>query len=1274
MNVKVFSRLVAVLCSTGALASVDCGTAESAQDAVGVPEDECVLELILPEGATVTVDGNEYGTKRKLIFESLQSGTRYTSTVQVRFSDGSRVERNVLIEGGRLLRLALVAPSVGRPELVVQTGKGWALHHALSPNGRYFAHGNRDGVASLWDASSGRRLRTFVMPHFGSSGLVAFSPDGRLLATCDSEDGQSVIILWDVTSGAMAKTISVSRSLGLGEHVFSPGELVFSPNGRYLASTLDGESERGSRFGRTMVWNVKTGKLAYRIDHPSGGACKSLAFRPDGMQFAVLRGGHVDGQLENGWAEVYDAISGRKIRSLETGLSFRALRYSGDGRLLATAADKYGTVYEDWDEDKELGEVKFVAAKIAIWDATSVTKLWEKSREKKIDSLAFSRDAQWVTATGYERGYRDGRSFSQSDVVLWDARRGSIVWELLRDSRIDSIAFTPDSNRIIVGMRSDRAAPDIGSESEVFLVDVCSGAKLLDFEWRDPFTPKVVGFRNDGQHVFLNGTVFDVKTGKRICEMSGPSQSIRSIQFTPDGTHVLIDNTLWDLGAGRARLTFEGNGARLSPDGSYAISWIGERGDRNPALWNTRTGRRTRMLGTQVDYSEALAFSPDSLRLAVSATDGRCDVWDLTSGRRVGGFETEQYQEPELIVFSPDGKMVLTAQKSVFMPIGPYHDLTFRDAQTFQKLRKVDIVDRFWDIVFTPDSRYVIAATYDGYPELSDADDNSSLVFISLRTGESVRTLKGPVGALQSVSLSADGSIAAATYHGGVAVVWDIASGQTLRTIKAHDTWFVDDCAISPDGRMLMTGGSDGMAKMWDIATGSEVLRLVNVGRGDWLNVDERGGWLVATPEGLFDGSEQGRKAVTYRVGNGLNVVPADRFYQDFYYPGLLATVWRGERQLPATDFASKLAPAIQIVSPEQSGTVDSAQLELQVEVTDRGGGVKGPWLLQNGARVLSPGRPVAKGKIIERSFEVALVEGENRLEVCAASEDGSWESEPAVITFTYQESLPEPQLHLLVVGVNRYAQGTMNLKFAVSDAKAMAGLFQERGPALYGANRVHVKELLDAEATADGIEKAIAEIADKARSQDTLVVFLAGHGTTVGQRYYFIPHDFESEADELEDDIRTQGLPGDVLGDWIGAVPALKRVVIFDTCQSGGTIRISRTARSPFAFRGALERLSRSQGIFTLAATSATDEAQEVPDLGHGVLTYALLAAMGAVDQGPLRTQPLKRSEEHVVQVRDWFSFAQDKVPRLTSLYFGEEQFVGFSGSGSDFPILPYE
>jgi uncharacterized caspase-like protein len=151
--------------------------------------------------------------------------------------------------------------------------------------------------------------------------------------------------------------------------------------------------------------------------------------------------------------------------------------------------------------------------------------------------------------------------------------------------------------------------------------------------------------------------------------------------------------------------------------------------------------------------------------------------------------------------------------------------------------------------------------------------------------------------------------------------------------------------------------------------------------------------------------------------------------------------------------------------------------------------------------------------------------------------------------------------------------------------------------------------------------------------------------------------------------------LPGDEVGDALGTVRALKRILIFDTCHAGGAVGLARTARNPFAFRGEVERLTRQQGVFTIAATAAGDEAQEVRELGHGVLTYTLLAGLRAADREPVQGLSVEPSNpQRVADVLEWFSFASGQVPRLTRRYFGREQEVQTSGQGSSFPVLPVE
>jgi hypothetical protein len=510
-----------------------------------------------------------------------------------------------------------------------------------------------------------------------------------------------------------------------------------------------------------------------------------------------------------------------------------------------------------------------------------------------------------------------------------------------------------------------------------------------------------------------------------------------------------------------------------------------------------------------------------------------------------------------------------------------------------------------------------------------------------------------------AVHFSQDSRLVVLSSNSGNGGVYDISNGRLLRSVFGRGLHF------TPNRRIVAVGFVGNSCNLIDLATGSTVLSIVR------LEPDDE--WLAVTPEGLFDGTEKARQRLAFRIGGGLNIVPVDRFFQDYYRPGLVAEVLRGERPMPKGEFANQVAPLVAVVSPKQGSAITERQATIEVEVTDRGGGIKGPWLMQNGARVLADGEANVDGKLARHTFRVALIEGENRIEVCAASADGSWEAEPAVLVLRGELPLPKPAVHVVAVGVNKYAQESINLQYAAGDAEAIANVFQDRGPEFYGEKQVRTTLLLNEAATTVGIRRAIEDVAAAANVQDTMVLFLAGHGMTLGQRYYFLPHEFQSKADRLEDDVREQGLTIDSMGDLMEKVPALKKVVILDTCQSGAALPVRLVARDPFAFRGAIERLSRSQGLFMIAAAAAGDQAQESQELKHGVLTYALLAGLGAVDSGPLAKQLAKASDDsRLVEIRDWFGYAQDKVPLITRLYFNQEQFICFRGEGESFPVLP--
>ena len=55
--------------------------------------------------------------------------------------------------------------------------------------------------------------------------------------------------------------------------------------------------------------------------------------------------------------------------------------------------------------------------------------------------------------------------------------------------------------------------------------------------------------------------------------------------------------------------------------------------------------------------------------------------------------------------------------------------------------------------------------------------------------------------------------------------VWDVASGQALRTLKGHTTP-VRSVAFSPDGTRLATSSADNEVKVWHAASGQELRTL----------------------------------------------------------------------------------------------------------------------------------------------------------------------------------------------------------------------------------------------------------------------------------------------------------------------------------------------------------------------------------------------------------------------------------------------------------------
>jgi WD40 repeat protein len=138
---------------------------------------------------------------------------------------------------------------------------------ALDPDGRRVCGVNRRGEVIVWDVASGREMwrhqghmvdedPSAVVFVFG----IAFSPDGRLLATGGYEDG--IVKVWQAETGEPVLSGLSARPPLTG--------VAFTPDGRRVVAA-GYESE-------VRMWDVATGHLAIVLPPPTGQRAGDIAF------------------------------------------------------------------------------------------------------------------------------------------------------------------------------------------------------------------------------------------------------------------------------------------------------------------------------------------------------------------------------------------------------------------------------------------------------------------------------------------------------------------------------------------------------------------------------------------------------------------------------------------------------------------------------------------------------------------------------------------------------------------------------------------------------------------------------------------------------------------------------------------------------------------------------------------------------------------------------------------------------------------------------------
>ena len=642
------------------------------------------------------------------------------------------------------------------------------------------------------------RIGTQRLRHESHVRTVAFSPDGKLLASADF-DGD--IRLWNPATGRLVRELA-----GRGQAVEA---VSFSPDGKRLYSGGWGEAN-GFR-----VWDATTGEpiAEYRGE---GHNTFSLALSPDGE--LVATGG------SRGVVQLWDAHSGRRLQRFRWhNSSVKGLAFSPDGRFLASASREGARLWEVGSEKEAL-------------------KL--DTGKGECEAVRFSPDGKTLIAGGYyliPTGERRVKTIGK--LWFWDVDKANEVREV--ESKADAgeildIVFSPDGKTMVTGCILqaiefwDPATGKLVRTLQGRQGDMCSSVKLS-------FSPdgKTLAASGHGNTVVL----WNIETGKRLhSEFAAHDERIQAVAYSTDGKTLASADAggticLWDSASGsllRKIPSHEGSIVALafSPDGAFLASG----GWQETRVHDLKKGEGGFYLPAEGLATTSLAFSPDGATVAV-AYRSQDDIlpgqgtyvirlFSLGNAKPIREFRGHA-DWISSVSFSADGKTLVSASRDRTVRLWGVN--TGEEISRFEMIEapiSYSLPDGWGGVANNSLGSLALCPTGDVAAAACTVDRREGSVRIrDLATGRELRNLRLP-GRARYMAFSSDGSLLAmACREGRPGIeprvesirVSDVAAGKQVAKFDLSAIGRPSFMAFSPDGKVLVSAMADTTIVFWDL-------------------------------------------------------------------------------------------------------------------------------------------------------------------------------------------------------------------------------------------------------------------------------------------------------------------------------------------------------------------------------------------------------------------------------------------------------------------------
>ena len=444
----------------------------------------------------------------------------------------------------------------------------------------------------------------------------------------------------------------------------------------------------------------------------------------------------------------------------------------------------------------------------------------------------------------------------------------------------------------------------------------------------------------------------------------------------------------------------------------------------------------------------------------------------------------------------------------------------------------------------------------------------------------------------------------------------------------------VKPAAFSSSGALLLSSEASGAFRVSSITTGASLEARMAAGE-----------WVVYTPDGYFDGSRNA--GLVAAAAYGMDAYALDQLAVRVNRPDIVLQrlglgnpeLWheyalRHQRRLRVSGLADDAGAIGRVTAPDVTmldASREGAQARIVFEArAAQGSALAGTNVFVNGVPLFGTAGEPASGSVAHKEIRVALSAGPNHIEVTAFDTRGT----EALRTGALIEG-PEQgrrRLHFIGFGVSKYRDERLNLELPDKDVRDLAGLLDRSAVGPMGWDAASVHYFTNEQVTREQIASSRQLVAEAA-IDDTVVVFLAGHGvhSRNNGEYYFATYD--TDVKRLEETAASFELIEQLLA----ATPARHRLLLLDTCESGErdenvpaglrargaralvfepeakgpgqAAPVGRLGRDPN--RMIENNLFRRTGAVVFSSSRGAEPSFEYPEIGNGVFTAGLMGAL---------------------------------------------------------------